>query len=411
MMKPLLMIFMTISFTALHAQQGSKVILGNIDTIHSEILHEKRTIWVYTPDITNGQSLIKKKYPVVYVLDGDHHFYSVTGIIQQLSAANGNMVLPQMIVVGVLNTDRTRDFTSSRAVADDHVADSLVLGKAGGGEDFISFMEKELIPYVDSAYPTQPYRVLIGHSLAGLPVISSLINHTALFNGYIAIDPSIWWDHEKLLNESAVALAKNQYVNTGFFLGIANSMEGANDTNLVKRDTSRLSGQIRSNLKFAKVISGNKQNKLKSKWVYYNQEDHESVPLIATYDALHFIFDFYKLKLTQQDLADTTDALATKIELHYQKVSEQMGYSIYPPEDLVSKLGYKAIEEKQWTRAVSLFKMNTDYYPASFTAFDALGDFYAATGNIPNAVACYRKALSLNPQELTKTKLDKLEHQ
>ncbi|MBL0152665.1 MAG: alpha/beta hydrolase [Chitinophagaceae bacterium] len=236
------------------------------------------------------------------------------------------------------------------------MADSLVLGKAGGGEDFISFMEKELIPYVDSAYSTQPYRVLIGHSLAGLPVVNSLINHTALFNGYIAIDPSIWWDHEKLLNESADALAKNQYVNTGFFLGIANSMEGANDTTLVKRDTSRLSGQIRSNLKFAKVISGNKQNKLKSKWVYYSQEDHESVPLIATYDALHFIFDFYKLKLTQQDLADTTDALATKIELHYQKVSEQMGYSIYPPEDLVSKLGYKAIEEKQWTRAVSCLK-------------------------------------------------------
>ncbi|MBL0152666.1 MAG: hypothetical protein IPP93_03950 [Chitinophagaceae bacterium] len=112
MMKPLLMIFMTISFTALHAQQGNKVIIGNVDTIHSEILHEKRTIWVYTPEITNGESLIKKKYPVVYVLDGDHHFYSVTGIIQQLSAANGNMVLPQMIVVGVLNTDRTRDFTS-----------------------------------------------------------------------------------------------------------------------------------------------------------------------------------------------------------------------------------------------------------------------------------------------------------
>lgn len=411
MKKILQLCLLASSFQLLNAQPGNKVILGNIDTLYSGILHEKRTVWVYTPEITNGASLIKKKYPVVYVLDGDNHFYSVVGIIQQLSAANGNMVLPQMIVVGVLNTDRTRDFTPSRAVAEDKLADSLFLRTAGGGEDFIAFMEKELIPFIDSAYSTEPYRVLIGHSLAGLPVVNTLIRHTALFNGYVAIDPSIWWDHEKLLNESAAVLSENQYVNTNFYLAIANSMEGSNDTTLIKRDTSRLSGQIRSNLKFAKIITSNKQNKLKSKSVYYNLEDHESVPLIATYDALHFIFDFYKLKLTQQELADSTDALATKIELHYQKVSEYLGYPVYPPEDLVSKLGYKAISEKQWKKAVSLFKMNTDYYPFSFTAFDALGDYYAAAGNNLNAAACYRKALSLNPQELTRNKLDKLEHQ
>src|SRR3954465_10697511 len=91
---------------SLHAQNDNKIVIGKIDSLYSKILNEERKIWVYTPDMTSGNP--NQRYPVVYLLDGDGHFPSVVGLIQQLSQVNGNNVYPEMIVVGIPNTDRTR---------------------------------------------------------------------------------------------------------------------------------------------------------------------------------------------------------------------------------------------------------------------------------------------------------------
>ena len=190
-MKPLLLIaLLTLSLPPLTAQQTNPVVIGAIDTLHSQILNEQRIIWIHVP--TSAQS-VKKKYPVVYLLDGDWNFTSVVGMIDLLSSVNGNNFWPEMIVVGILNTDRKRDLTpthvASRLWIDDDFARSF-----GGGEAFMSFIEKELIPHIDSLYPTNPYRMLIGHSLGGLTVINALVHHNNLFNSYVAIEPSMWWD-------------------------------------------------------------------------------------------------------------------------------------------------------------------------------------------------------------------------
>ncbi|MFZ1558618.1 MAG: alpha/beta hydrolase-fold protein, partial [Saprospiraceae bacterium] len=84
------------------------IVIGKIDSIQSNILGENRKIWVHVPD---GGANSKESFPVVYVLDGDGHFSSVVGMIQQLSTINGNTMCPKMIVVGIPNTDRTRDLT------------------------------------------------------------------------------------------------------------------------------------------------------------------------------------------------------------------------------------------------------------------------------------------------------------
>jgi len=148
--------------------RDNKIVIGTIDSLYSNTLKEERKIWIYTPatDILfAGQS-----FPVVYLLDGDAHFYSVMGLIQQLSEVNMNMILPQMILVGITNTNRTRDLTPSK--------DSLEFAASGGGELFTTFIQNELIPYVDSHYTTAPYRLLIGHSDGGLFCVNTLLNHT-----------------------------------------------------------------------------------------------------------------------------------------------------------------------------------------------------------------------------------------
>src|SRR6201999_1400890 len=94
----------------------------------------------------------------------------------------------------------------------------------GGGENFTAFIEKELMPHIDSLYPTAPYRILIGHSLGGLMVINTMVNHPNLFSAYIAIDPSMWWDDRKLLQQTATVLTREKFTGKTLFLAIANTM-------------------------------------------------------------------------------------------------------------------------------------------------------------------------------------------
>lgn len=148
------------------AQTDNKIGIGTIDSIQSTILDEKRKIWVYVPpDDGNSEKYEKQCYPVVFLLDGDFLFLQTASIIQQLHPFWGNPVCPNMIVVGIPNTDRGRDLTATHAIYDP--TDST----SGGGENFISFIEKELMPYIDSKYPTETYKTLVGHSLGGLAVM------------------------------------------------------------------------------------------------------------------------------------------------------------------------------------------------------------------------------------------------
>ena len=173
------------------------IVIGKTDSVQSKILGEKRDIWVHVPD---GAINSKQHYPVVYVLDGNGHFSSLVGLIQQLSTG-GNNNCPKMIVVAIPNTDRTRDLTPTHIDADLPMMNSASSKTSGGGENFIAFMEKELIPYIEAKYPTAPYKMLIGHSFGGLAVMQTFIHHTGLFNSYICIDPSMWWDKQTLLKQ------------------------------------------------------------------------------------------------------------------------------------------------------------------------------------------------------------------
>ena len=392
-----------------NAQADNKIVLGTIDSVYSTILNEQRKIWVYVPG--NGQVDIysKQRYPVVYLLDGDSHFFSVVGMIQQLSSVNGNTVCPEMIVVGIPNTDRTRDLTPTHVAGDPPYVDSAFVVNSGGGEKFTAFIEKELMPHIDSVYPTEPYKMLIGHSLGGLMVINTIVHHTNLFNAYVAIDPSMWWDKLKPLDETKAALSSKIFNGISLYLGIANTMEPGMNITQVKKDTAVSSKHIRSILQLSSYLTSSKQSGLNYRDKYYGDDDHSSVPLISTYDALHFIFKFYPLKLSFKDYQDTGLAVAKKIEDHYKLVAEKFGYKVLPPESMINGMGYQALGSKQFTKAAYLFKLNVVNYPDSYNVFDSLGDYYDGVADQANAILNYKKALQLKENTDTRKKLEKLE--
>jgi uncharacterized protein len=397
------------AMTAAYSQKaGQPIVIGTIDSIQSNVLNEKRAIWVSVPKIDSANARLygTQHYPVVYLLDGDAHLYSVMGMIHQLSEINGNMICPDMIIVGIPNTDRTRDLTPSH-VSVWYGGDSAFVRNSGGGEKFTAFLEKELIPRIDSLYPTTPYRMLIGHSFGGLMVVNTLINHTNLFSSYVAIDPAVSWDNQKSIKQTLTALKERRCHNKTLFLAVANTMNQGMDTTRVRKDTSMATLYIRSILQFADVLKSDAGSGLRWNWKYYGEEDHGSVPLIAEYDALHFIFKDYRLPTAT--LFDSTVNAEKVVIDHFKIVSEQMGYDVLPPEPLVNSLGYTFLRSGKLPKAMSFFEMNVRNYPNSPNVLDSMGDYYAAKGDKEKAIECYTKALSKNNWSDTRKKLEDLQ--
>ncbi len=388
--------------------QSNKIIIGNIDSIQSKILNEQRKVWVHVPDSEPNSLYSKETYPVVYLMDGDAHFYSVMGLIQQMSEVNGNSLYPKMIVVGIPNTDRMRDLTPTKSSFDPFGVGGLG-DNTGGGEKFTEFMDKELIPYIEANYPTAPHRVLIGHSLGGLMVINTFLHHTNLFNSYLSIDPSMWWDDHKLLNQLRNSISTKNFNGRSLFLGIANTMPAGMDTTMVRKDTVKYNMHIRSILQLADVMNEKKPKGLRWSYKYYADDDHGSVPLIAEYDALRFMFSDFRMPFVQAlfEPGNTMNG-DSAITAHYKKLSSQMGYDILPPEPLINGLGYNFLQSKQMDRSLRFFNMNIRNYPKSFNAYDSMGDYYDAAGDKKKAIEFYTKALTFREYPETRQKLEKL---
>ncbi len=383
----------------------ANIVIGKTDSVQSNILGEQRKIWVHVPD---GDVNSKARYPVVYLLDGDGHFSSVVGMIQQLSTG-GNNNCPKMIVVAIPNTDRTRDLTPTHIDADPPFMDSSFSKTSGGGENFIAFMEKELIPYIEAKYPAAPYKMLIGHSFGGLAVMQTFTHHTHLFNAYICIDPSMWWDKQTLLKQTEKALTERNFEGKYLYLGIANTLEDGMDLKKVQKDTSVDSRHIRSILKLQAAFEENKENGLKYRGKYYPDDTHGSVPLITEYDAIRFFFDFFPMKFTMEDFTDSTGALANKYQIHFAQLSQKMGYQIKPDEAEINFIGYDFLGRKMYKTAGHLFKLNVDNYPESYNVYDSYGDYFVAIKDSANAILQFKKALSIQENEGSRKKLEALE--
>ena len=171
------------------------IIIGQRLGLQSHVLGEERPYWVFLPISYSDGTYAPQRYPVLYLLDGEEHFHSASGLVRHMSSV---IQIPELIVVAIPNTSRIRDLTRTHSKFVVGKKESDALGSSGGGETFLRFLEEELSPHIDSTYRTLPYRVLVGHSLGGLLVLHTLLDVPDMYQSYIAIDPSLWWDNEVL---------------------------------------------------------------------------------------------------------------------------------------------------------------------------------------------------------------------
>lgn len=183
------------------ADAATPLTIGETFKIDSVVLDEQRTINVFLPSgykQTTGQ-----RFPVMYMLDGGlgEDFLHIAGLLH-ISALNGTM--PPFILVGVENTERRRDLTGPTEVA----SDREIAPRVGGSAAFRRFIAEELIPRIERDYRCTERRAVVGESLAGLFVIETLMQQPDLFDTWIAVDPSLWWNDEFLLKHQTELLSQ-----------------------------------------------------------------------------------------------------------------------------------------------------------------------------------------------------------
>lgn len=211
-MKFLLPLFLVISISGFAQTSSKPISIGETLTFHSEVLNEDRQVNVYLPQDYHPDSL--KTYHVIYLLDGslDEDFIHIAGLVQ-FSAFPWIQRCEESIVVGISNIDRKRDYTFPT----NNEQDKKDFPTTGGSASFISFIEKELQPMIESTYSTDSTSTLIGQSLGGLLATEILFKHDHLFENYVIVSPSLWWDDESLLayNLEEETNAKKVFVAVG----------------------------------------------------------------------------------------------------------------------------------------------------------------------------------------------------
>ena len=372
-----------------------KIAIGVMDSLHSTILNENRKIWVYQPaDLKPDE-----KCPVVYLLDGDWHFHSVSGMIDQLV---GNSLMPRTILIAIPNTDRSRDLTPTNSLELPDGSKPDFLKSTGGGENFTKFIETELMPWVESKYHTAPYKILVGHSFGGLFAINTLVHHPKLFNAYVSIDPSMWWDDRKLLGQTDSALQAGDFSGRTLYMSMANTMIKGMDTVRVAADTASTHNHIRSIIALGKLISRKTKNGLNAQWKYYDKDDHGSVPFISEYDAFRFIFDYYKLP------GDFNDATPETYTEHFKMISSRLGYEVLPPQSDIGDICYYYIREKKLDKAQAFLDLNAKNYPGSPGVLRYQGDIFVSKGDTAKAIDFYNQSLAKRDDPEVKGKIEAL---
>jgi predicted alpha/beta superfamily hydrolase len=338
-------------------------------------------------------------------LDARQHFYAITGMMKRLLPWQ----MPNSIVVGIANTDRTRDFTPTN-VPFQRGHESKT---SGGASNFLKFLEQELKPFINNKYPTEDNHTIIGHSTGGLFVLYTFLNYPDIFDNYLAIDPSLWWDKEKLVNETQQLLDNGNRKEKSLYVAVANSLGKAMDTVKVRKDKTVPSEQIRANLKFHDILVKNSEQ-LNFKWEYFKNEDHGSITVPAQYNGLRSVFYWFlfpEMWRFNTPKEYTAKELTDPYYAHYKKLSVRMKREIKPDWQLLNDVGFYMLEGHNLPKkALAYLEMNLHFYPNVSKSHVALGDYYVSQKEKSVAIEYYNKAIEIDGNADAKVKLEQLKN-
>lgn len=348
---------------------GVTISAGERRTLHSAILGDDREVYVWTPASDDPN----RRYPVLYLTDAPIEFDHTRSSVQFLA---NNAEIPDMIVVGVTNPDRTRDLYATRA---DFKWDALTIPfpNSGKADLFVEFFQKELIPWVEANYHTTPFRILAGTSAGGNFALHAMRTRPSLFQAVTVASPWLAWDDHKETKALVSFFATTKTPVHALFFSYAN--EGPQ----MKSDIDALSTALRA------------RNDPLLRWASatYPSENHETTALKSYYDGLRMIFAGWSYPSDPQ-----THALIGSLDdmkAYYQRLGERLGMTVQPPEPLVNALGYQDLRVNKVDAALAVFRYNTKEHPQSPNTWDSLADALDRAGRSDEALKSYQKAVAI----------------
>ncbi len=251
-------------------------VLGVIEEIQSKELAETRILNIYLPEGYSKNDTVN--YPVIYLLDGsaDEDFIHIVGLVQFNNFPWINR-LPKSIVVGIANVDRKRDFSFPTTIE----KDKKNYPTTGKSDKFIAFIEKELQPFIEKKYKTTSSKMIIGQSMGGLLATEILLTKPTLFNKYVIISPSLWWNNCSLLNQQAPVLEEDFKQQTDVYIGVGK--EGLAPTELPHVM------EVEANV-LAEKLKMTKSKNVTTYFDYLPQEDHATITHQSVFNAFRLLY-------------------------------------------------------------------------------------------------------------------------
>jgi len=343
-------------------------------TVHSQALDELRVVRVRLPKDYDSST---RRFPVLFVLDAEWHFNLAAADVEFLSECSYLQPhpIPQMIVVGIVNVDRNRDFTPTRVEA----VRNMSFPTSGEARKFRRFLLDEVLPTIDRTYRTAPYRVLAGWSLGGLFTVDTLLEDSSAFAAYLAISPSLWWDNQLTLKSLTAEKAVTKPVEAK---ELVITLGTAEQETMVANSTNE----------FVRIVGETPLENVTVELVPIDGLGHNYSPVMAFFMGMATVFADWNLpaEVLEKDLA--------ALEAHYASMSARYHFAIPVPEDAFSKLGWKLFEAGRKDESGEVFRTWVERYPQSAVASASLGSYYREAGDRELAVAYLKKGLEFEEQ-------------
>lgn len=393
MRNSVLILCLTFSLNAFSQTNDSLIVLGKRQFIESKLLQEKREYWIYLPPSYNYPDSKSHQYPVLYLLDGDTYFIPTAGIIDDLGWC---LVVPEMIIVAIIHKDRMFDLLPTQTDLDRVGRKSEDLKNSGHADDFLNFLKSELFNEIDSNYRTLPYRIIVGHSSAGLTALYALQKDKSMFNAYVVVDPGALEKNEYVMTQFSSFLEKNELSTKKLFISSANNQSPYERWQEVMEPTQvLLSG-----------LQNDKHSTIDWKHNHYPNDNHITVYVNSFYDGMRFIFKSYSINSLRDRFQP--DLIINQ----FDKFSNETGVKFVPPEFIMNRLGLEVMAfyptvPSGLDAAIKYFQTNLDNFPKSTLSLLNMGDAWLKKGDKENALKYYKRVLEFEPDnEAAKKKIN-----
>lgn len=333
--------------------------IGTTLSFHSEVLGEEKAILVSLPE---GYESSSKRYPVIYLLDAQELFMFryAHGLISYLTVSEE---IPEVILVGVASEDRDRDMTPPSEDGE------------GRADNFLDFFRRELHVFIDQQYRTEPYKVLIGHSLGGLFALHTLFNAPDTFNAYIGVSPAVWLDNGSVWDEMRGNLSTSKSFKNSLF------------TSLTPDENGRMR-EIYD--EFVETLTEARFTGLGFETAYFPDEDHGSTVIPGMRQGLQSIYRDWKLPESTSNLEELLS--------HHRNLSENYGYTGAAPIDDFYDVGVKLVRSGDPAAALEIFEYSYSNISQDALAHFHLGYALSGLGRLSESLSEFEKAIELGPE-------------